>query len=729
MYNQTTHGNKYIYADQVNTDMLPIAFTDIKIGRGNQQYTARWINAGFDIETTQHYNLKVDKHGRQHSTYACAMMYIWQLNINGLTVLGRTWVDFIGLLKYISTALQLDEKTKTYIFIANQGFEFQFMCHHLKNAGLLEGDECVFSKTQRRPLKISLTNGIVFLDALQITNSNLEGLAKKYTKTQKAVGDLDYSIQRHQFTPLTDEELGYCINDVQILSEYSQYFFDTYVKSEKYIPMTSTMTVRHALKSIFLSKSKDYKESIRKLIYFAFPSFPQYKQLMNLFAGGYVHANARNSEVTIVPKKGQKGRQRDKKSMYPWAMLTKPCYPMGKFHPVIKKQYDTPVKFEKILKEYCCNMRVLFHDLKAKTTITTISQSKCVAVLNPIVDNGRIYSADQLCIDCTEYDFDTIRNFYDFTEKEIIFLNVAKKDYLPDYVRELVYTSYQAKENTPKDTKEYQRVKALLNSIYGCMVSKMVLEDQIWDDEWKTKTYTPEEIEEEFRKARKSKILLPQWGVWVTAISRWTILNLIYEAFVKAGKSDHFIYSDTDSIKYLGDPEIDAYFERYNDRIRANNFTVAEQGGFDYDLIKELGTFCLEDDWTRFKTLGAKRYIYEDTSGDIHCTIAGLPKKALPHYLENKKTGVDIFDYFRRDMIVEWEDTGKLTPIYVDQPETITITDPEGVTVTEEVPSCVVLIPARFKMSIKEDYIKFIALSKKMAIENEPLIEGSDDFG
>ena len=723
---QSIHGIKYQSINDFLSDQQPIAFTDVKIGRGKNQYTARWINAGFDIETTQQYDLITDRYGRQHSTYACALMYIWQLNINGLTVLGRTWGDFIAILNYISKKLELNAERKTYIFIANMGFEFQHMCNYLSDAGLLAGDESVFAKTQRRPLKITLNNGIVFLDALQITNSSLKDLAKKFTKTQKAVGDLDYTIQRNQYTTLTEEELGYCINDVQILSEYAEYYFLTYVKNDKYIPMTSTMTVRHALKDIFLSKSKEYKKSIRKLIYFSFPTYPQYQQLMQLFAGGYVHANARNAEVTITPGEGQFGAQRDKKSMYPWAMLTRADYPMGKFHSVITRQYDSTEKLEKILNEYCCNMRVAFYNIKAKTSITTISESKCLSVLSAVKDNGRIYSADALCIDCTEFDFDIIKKFYTFEKMEILFLNVAKKDYLPEYVRDLVYTSYQRKENTPKDTTDYHRVKALLNSIYGCMVSKMVLEYQIWDGDWKTKAYSSEEIEEEFKNAKKSKILLPQWGVWVTSICRHTILTLVFDSFVKTGKTANFIYSDTDSIKYIGGPETEAYFERYNDRIRRNNRQVAETFGYDYSLISELGTFCREDDWQRFKTLGAKRYIYEDTGGKIHCTIAGLPKKALPEYLEKNKS-IDIFDYFSRNMDVEWEDTGKLTSIYIDHPEQITVTDPEGNTVTETVPSCLVLIPARFKLSIIDDYINFIALQKNQAIEQQPLIEGSFD--
>ena len=50
------------------------------------------------------------------------------------------------------------------------------------------------------------------------------GLAK-YQKNYnlpigKLAGDLDYSLYRHRYTPLTKKELAYCINDVQVLNAW-----------------------------------------------------------------------------------------------------------------------------------------------------------------------------------------------------------------------------------------------------------------------------------------------------------------------------------------------------------------------------------------------------------------------------------------------------------------------------------------------------------------------------
>ena len=68
------------------------------------------------------------------------------------------------------------------------------------------------------------------------------------TETQKAKRDLDYTIPRNYKTPLNDIEMGYCLSDVAILAEFSKYIFDTYIKPEKYIPMTKTGLLRREVK-------------------------------------------------------------------------------------------------------------------------------------------------------------------------------------------------------------------------------------------------------------------------------------------------------------------------------------------------------------------------------------------------------------------------------------------------------------------------------------------------
>ena len=45
---------------------------------------------------------------------------------------------------------------------------------------------------------------------------------------------------------------------------------------------------------------------------------------------------------------------------------------------------------------------------------------------------------------------------------------------------------------------------------------------------------------------------------------------------------------------------------------------------------RPLGYFVREDDWTEFKTLGAKRYVYRSkVDGKLHLTVSGINKEAV----------------------------------------------------------------------------------------------------
>ena len=96
------------------------------------------------------------------------------------------------------------------MWVANLSFEFQFIRKWLHVTRL-------FAKEARQPLLVEHNGWLQFREALSISGGNLEQLAKDYCTTQKLVGDLDYSKIRHSTTPLTQEELNYCIHDVLII--------------------------------------------------------------------------------------------------------------------------------------------------------------------------------------------------------------------------------------------------------------------------------------------------------------------------------------------------------------------------------------------------------------------------------------------------------------------------------------------------------------------------------
>lgn len=129
---------------------------------------------------------------------------------------------------------------------------------------------------------------------------------------------------------------------------------------------------------------------------------------------------------------------------------------------------------------------------------------------------------------------------------------------------------------------------------------------------------------EELMKQNKNAFLVYQWGVWVTAWARYELQLMINNAGDGVHTESAFIYTDTDSVKYIGniDPALNAYNERQKEKsISTNAFAVDASGNTHY-----MGVYERETDYDRFKTWGAKRYAFEQ-NGIVYVTTAGVVKR------------------------------------------------------------------------------------------------------
>ena len=184
-------------------------------------------------------------------------------------------------------------------------------------------------------------------------------------------------------------------------------------------------------------------------------------------------------------------------------------------------------------------------------------------------------------------------------------------------------------------------------------------------------------------------------------------------------------YSDTDSIKYVG--EYDDYFERVNNNTMQTMQQVCAMYNLDYDLFYDLGSFEKEYEGKEVKAkfLGAKRYIIKDDSG-YHVTIAGLPKKALQKYFDSFKiqheiyqygSYPDMFDLFEHNMFLEASVSLKNAHTYNDAPHT---NDIEGVKCYEL--SSVGIYPIDFTMKLSDFYLSLIAMQQEGSEQYESRI-------
>ena len=165
---------------------------------------------------------------------------------------------------------------------------------------------------------------------------------------------------------------------------------------------------------------------------------------------------------------------------------------------------------------------------------------------------------------------------------------------------------------------------------------------------------------------------------------------------------------DTDSIKVGNFEKHKKIIDEYNKKQEELNRRIFDSE--ELSIFHDLGCFDVENSkeetpHVKFKTLGAKRYIYQTESGKLNSTIAGLPKQALINYC--KKNKKSIFDVFNDGMKLELVDSDKRTTFYNDE-ETSAIID--GKIMTEKSSVCIYDIP--FTLGLAPEFTKYLARIK-----------------
>lgn len=657
-------------------------FTGKMYEEGSQWTSYLHLYCGFDIETTSF----------EDNSY----MYIWQFSIatdrninNPIVIFGRTWSEFEYLIKKLRRMLTLRESTRMIIWVANLSYEFSFI------RKLFEWDQ-IFAKEPRQPL-LAVSGGIEFREALSISGGNLAYLAKTYCKTQKMVGDLDYDILRNSKTELTDEELAYCRNDVVILSEFSQYIFQQYIIPERYIPLTSTMILRHELKQ--RAKERFGKLSfIYDIIKSLFPkTMSEYIfDMWYLFRGGFVHGEYSSMLHDLFDLEGF-----DLKSSYPSYML-KGYVPISPFEDYKPKDTED---FFRILDKYCVKFVITFKNIRAKTKHSIESTSKCIELKNPLIDNGRVRRADMMKVYLTELDFQTYMDFYTWDSFSIESLQIAKRGTLPDYLKNMVYELFELKESIDKkaNPQGYAISKTKVNGMFGMCCTRLCFEDIQYNQQ--TDKWESVPSEKDYNYLISSQVLSPYWGIYITAGARRVICKLLADL-------DGVVYTDTDSHKFKLTRHNMRVVHEFNKRNHAMNQLCCDTNGYSMDIIGKLGALEWETspkDMGRilhFRGAGAKRYICQYANAGFVSTIAGLGKGVLNSYC--KELGTDAFELFDKNMVIPKEKTGKLRAIYNDAPVEAYITDNQGNTELMKELSNVCLVPVEFTMSMDPDYLALI---------------------
>ncbi len=689
----------------------------------------------FDIESTNIHEIKQ------------AIMYLWSCTINGHTIYGRTWYEWLNLLKKIDKEYQMF-KQDVLIWIHNFAFEQTFM------SAYEDMTDKVFATNAHRPI-YSLENDFErfqFRCSLMLTNQSLDSLTAEFQEHKQH--GFDYDLYRHYDTELTEEELNY--------SEYDTLSLYHAIKKRKDqnggvwagLPLTSTGYVRKACREHLQENHKYFKMRKDVLMCTAKEDEYLYRMLVIMFAGGLTHANA-----VYVGNILSDVWSFDKTSDYPFQL----CFRKFPF----KFQEVKVEKFKELYKQredYALCIQCVLSDLQAITNHSIISGSKVQNIAErptkeelkklkeegkeppPIMelDNGRIRYAKKIIYNCTEMDFETLLLFYRFSDVKITKLYCSRKQYLNIEFVKFVLKTYMMK-TTLKDVEgredEYARYKALLNGLYGMMVLnilKKMYSFNGFDYEGKEPGF---EVVESYAN-KFSTFLLFQHGVWCTSYARNELAHIIKD-------NPDSVYYDTDSDKIKYSPEVEEYFEKLNEKIKREFTAVMNERDIPEEMYNPedingnkhfIGIFEVDGKYKEFKTLGAKRYIYttgkkgkdgvELWNGDfLHATVAGCNKVTFATALKWKNPN-DPFKAFSNNFkisaqtmkdIKKIDDRSKpkLTHKYniIKEPFHYKLTDHNGVTRKVRITSNVYLHGSDFSMSLSKDFKELLDIIQSQGID------------
>jgi hypothetical protein len=124
--------------------------------------------------------------------------------------------------------------------------------------------------------------------------------------------------------------------------------------------------------------------------------------------------------------------------------------------------------------------------------------------------------------------------------------------------------------------------------------------------------------------------------------------------------------------------------------------------------IKTIGVWDFEGTYTRFKTLGAKRYLVQE-GDELSLTVAGLSKQnGLDYMRELAGDTENVFSVFNDSLYIPSDRTGKMTHTYIDDELKFKCIDYLGNEETVNPLSSVHLESCDFTLKVADQYKEFL---------------------
>lgn len=417
-------------------------------------------------------------------------------------------------------------------------------------------------------------NKVTIYDSLKILNFSVEKIAKGFNLPIQKL-DLDYKEIREKNHILTQDEINYIRNDVEIMARALEIMF-----SEKLTKMT--------IGSDALSNYKEINKNFNKY----FPKIPYEidKDIRKSYKGGFTYLNDIYKE-----KETGNGIVLDVNSLYPSVMKYEKL-PFGE--PIF---FEGKYEFDCLYPLYIQSISCVFEIKKDK--IPTIQIKNNMSFLpNEYIKSS---NGDIVTLTLTNIDLELFFEHYNISELTYHsgWKFKAIKGLFNTYIDYWSNKKIQAKKD--ENNALYTIAKLMLNSLYGKFgLNPDVRSKYPYLNEDGIVKYSlyPAEI--------RDSIYIPV-ASFITSYARYktiTTSQIIKEYSIKKYNKDLYVYSDTDSIHCL-----------FEDDTELKEIIEID----DY----KLGAWKLESKFKRGKYIRQKCYIELGIDDKMNVTVAGLPKK------------------------------------------------------------------------------------------------------
>lgn len=657
----------------------------------NRKYYYNYC-CSFDIETS---TINSGYYGYYHEDgRPLGVPYLFQFNIYGSVIMCRYIEEAADIFKWLGKYFIGHSNRVLVIFDHNLGYEYGFF----KDIWELSYWEC-FALDIHHPVTLKLKNGLVIRDSYKMCNMSLETLSKDWSKKYiKKPEIMDYKRIRFPWSDLDEDTLVYSALDVLSLSDGITEYLAAHDTGPWTKSPTSTSFIRADYKKVIgmgvKQRSKEQKQYF-KLLDKCKITPDIYSMLLRQARGGNTHANRRITGQFIGSPEGSGVAHFDITSSYPTQMVCYPEYPVHYWRPL-----DLDAKIEDIMKleahGYCTLFDVVLVEprLKDGVTVPYLAVSKCRTLKgrSDYSDNGRYISGAEM-LETTIYgiEWPIIAKQYEYSDIVVLRGYYARKGYLPDILRNFILKLYANKtelKGVEGKEVEYSLSKTYVNGVYGMSFTQILRIMCKFDVQGIYEAEPPDPEKELARfQSSGSYFLCYAWGSMVATLGRVYLQKMIDAC------GDDFLYCDTDSV-FVKNPEearkkiaaLEADIKEYQ-RKCGLPLTYYDIKGKPH----ELGGIDEEPECS-FMTYGAKKYITVE-DGAVHCTIAGVPKKAGSKIIGSP-------DNFKLGMVFKGSETNKMCLWYNDD-EGITIRDGEH---ELRIKSNIAMLPVDYILGISNDY-------------------------